>query len=110
MFVSINKRDIRYCADHVAELLEKMPTAQDLEKVFAKLDDVTGKISTGGCTAIVAVVKNGQLCVANAGDARAVLIRKVCFCFFFMGFSPEVSSLSGQSDSNFCRSQDDTCE
>ncbi len=65
-----------------------MPTAQDLEKVFAKLDDVAGKISTGGCTAIVAVVKNGHLCVANAGDARAVLIRKVCFCLFSSWFFP----------------------
>ena len=28
-----------------------------------------------GCTAVVAVVKNGQLFVANAGDSRAVLCR-----------------------------------
>lgn len=49
-----------------------------LDAAFARVfDDLDKAISAGGCTAVVAVKQGSKLHVANAGDARAVLVRKV---------------------------------
>ncbi|XP_025842611.1 protein phosphatase 1M isoform X1 [Vulpes vulpes] len=52
-----------------------------LENAFQECDEVIGREleasgQVGGCTALVAVFLQGKLYVANAGDSRAILVRK----------------------------------
>ncbi|XP_026356755.1 protein phosphatase 1M isoform X2 [Ursus arctos] len=52
-----------------------------LESAFQECDEVIGREleasgQVGGCTALVAVSLQGKLYVANAGDSRAILVRK----------------------------------
>ncbi|XP_049632646.1 protein phosphatase 1M isoform X1 [Suncus etruscus] len=52
-----------------------------LESAFQECDEVIGREleasgQTGGCTALVAVFLEGKLYVANAGDSRAILVRR----------------------------------
>ncbi|VFV17431.1 low quality protein: protein [Lynx pardinus] len=52
-----------------------------LESAFQECDEVIGREleasgQMGGCTALVAVSLQGKLYVANAGDSRAILVRK----------------------------------
>jgi serine/threonine protein phosphatase PrpC len=77
-----NEFTTSYCAQHLVELLEAELlcagtfTQQVFVRVFAALNAAVCEETTGGCTAVVAVSCAGQLYVANAGDARAVLVRK----------------------------------
>ncbi len=70
-----------WCAAEVGKLLERHLSSagsfQDIfGRVFAALNEGVSRVSTGGSTAVVAVEINGKLHVANAGDARAVLLRR----------------------------------
>nr|XP_027789844.1 protein phosphatase 1M isoform X2 [Marmota flaviventris] len=52
-----------------------------LESAFQECDEVIGREleasgQVGGCTALVAVSLQGKLYVANAGDSRAILVRR----------------------------------
>ncbi|XP_059519382.1 protein phosphatase 1M isoform X3 [Myotis daubentonii] len=52
-----------------------------LESAFQECDEVIGREleaagQVGGCTALVAVSLKGKLYVANAGDSRAILVRR----------------------------------
>ncbi|XP_057410621.1 protein phosphatase 1M isoform X2 [Balaenoptera acutorostrata] len=52
-----------------------------LESAFQECDEVIGREleasgQVGGCTALVAVTLQGKLYVANAGDSRAILVRR----------------------------------
>ncbi|XP_072797509.1 protein phosphatase 1M isoform X2 [Vicugna pacos] len=52
-----------------------------LESAFQECDEVIGREleasgQAGGCTALVAVSLQGKLYVANAGDSRAILVRR----------------------------------
>ncbi|XP_021097500.1 protein phosphatase 1M isoform X2 [Heterocephalus glaber] len=52
-----------------------------LERAFQECDEVIGReleasCQVGGCTALVAVSLQGKLYVANAGDSRALLVRR----------------------------------
>ncbi|XP_004581580.2 protein phosphatase 1M isoform X1 [Ochotona princeps] len=52
-----------------------------LENAFQECDEVIGREleasgQQGGCTALVAVSLQGKLYVANAGDSRAILVRR----------------------------------
>lgn len=52
-----------------------------LESAFQECDEVIGReleasCQVGGCTALVAVSLQGKLYVANAGDSRALLVRR----------------------------------
>ncbi|XP_004615247.1 protein phosphatase 1M isoform X2 [Sorex araneus] len=52
-----------------------------LESAFQECDEVIGREleasgQVGGCTALVAVFLQGKLYVANAGDSRAILVRR----------------------------------
>ncbi len=70
-----------WAAAELAGLLERQLAGagsfQDvLGRVFAALDEGVARATTGGATAVVAVESGGRLHVANAGDARAVLVRR----------------------------------
>ncbi|XP_027270185.1 protein phosphatase 1M isoform X5 [Cricetulus griseus] len=65
-----------------------------LESAFQECDDVIGREleasgQVGGCTALVAVSLQGKLYVANAGDSRAILVRRDEIRVLSTEFTPE---------------------
>ncbi|XP_005074906.1 protein phosphatase 1M isoform X1 [Mesocricetus auratus] len=65
-----------------------------LESAFQECDDVIGREleasgQVGGCTALVAVSLQGKLYVANAGDSRAILVRRDEIRVLSSEFTPE---------------------
>ncbi|XP_032996564.1 protein phosphatase 1M [Lacerta agilis] len=65
-----------------------------LEKAFQECDDVIGQEmeatgQSGGCTALAALYLQGKLYVANAGDSRALLVRKQSIVPLSTEFTPE---------------------
>ncbi|XP_036074816.1 protein phosphatase 1M isoform X3 [Rousettus aegyptiacus] len=74
------------CASDPQFVKEKGIKTEDLvigalENAFQECDEVIGREleaagQVGGCTALVAVSLQGKLYVANAGDSRAILVRR----------------------------------
>ncbi|XP_030667513.1 protein phosphatase 1M isoform X2 [Nomascus leucogenys] len=65
-----------------------------LESAFQECDEVIGREleasgQVGGCTALVAVSLQGKLYVANAGDSRAILVRRDEIRPLSFEFTPE---------------------
>uniref|UniRef100_A0A8C8Z0P2 Protein phosphatase, Mg2+/Mn2+ dependent 1M n=1 Tax=Prolemur simus TaxID=1328070 RepID=A0A8C8Z0P2_PROSS len=65
-----------------------------LESAFQECDEVIGREleasgQVGGCTALVAVSLQGKLYVANAGDSRAILVRRDEVRVLSSEFTPE---------------------
>ncbi|KAJ6651091.1 hypothetical protein lerEdw1_000816 [Lerista edwardsae] len=65
-----------------------------LESAFQECDEVIGQEMeatnlSGGCTALVALYLKGKLYVANAGDSRALLVRKQSIVPMSTEFTPE---------------------
>ncbi|XP_054834798.1 protein phosphatase 1M isoform X1 [Eublepharis macularius] len=65
-----------------------------LEKAFQECDEVIGQEmeasnQSGGCTALAALYLQGKLYVANAGDSRALLVRKQSIIPLSTEFTPE---------------------
>ena len=76
----------QYCKDHLLNYIQsdvnfENNTAASLMNGFRKLDDEFTMIAkrhmlSDGSTAVVAVVNNGKIYVANAGDSRAIIVHK----------------------------------
>ncbi|XP_053157043.1 protein phosphatase 1M isoform X2 [Hemicordylus capensis] len=65
-----------------------------LENAFQECDEVIGQEmeatnQSGGCTALTALYLQGKLYVANAGDSRALLVRKQSIVPLSTEFTPE---------------------
>ncbi|XP_003217729.1 protein phosphatase 1M [Anolis carolinensis] len=65
-----------------------------LENAFQECDEVIGQEmeitnQSGGCTALAVLYLQGKLYVANAGDSRALLVRKENFVPLSTEFTPE---------------------
>ncbi|XP_061473938.1 protein phosphatase 1M isoform X1 [Rhineura floridana] len=65
-----------------------------LENAFQECDEVIGQEmeasnQSGGCTALAALYLQGKLYVANAGDSRALLVRKQSIVPLSTEFTPE---------------------
>uniref|UniRef100_A0A8C3T1B9 Protein phosphatase, Mg2+/Mn2+ dependent 1M n=2 Tax=Chelydra serpentina TaxID=8475 RepID=A0A8C3T1B9_CHESE len=65
-----------------------------LENAFQECDEVIGQEmeasnQSGGCTALAALYLQGKLYVANAGDSRAILVRKQSVVPLSSEFTPE---------------------
>ncbi|XP_015267168.1 PREDICTED: protein phosphatase 1M [Gekko japonicus] len=65
-----------------------------LEQAFQECDEIIGQEmeaanQSGGCTALVALYLQGKLYVANAGDSRALLVRKHSIVPLSTEFTPE---------------------
>uniref|UniRef100_A0A8C8RLM3 Protein phosphatase, Mg2+/Mn2+ dependent 1M n=1 Tax=Pelusios castaneus TaxID=367368 RepID=A0A8C8RLM3_9SAUR len=65
-----------------------------LENAFQECDEMIGlemeaTNKTGGCTALAALYLQGKLYVANAGDSRAILVRKQSIVPLSSEFTPE---------------------
>ncbi|XP_042310722.1 protein phosphatase 1M isoform X2 [Sceloporus undulatus] len=65
-----------------------------LENAFQECDEVIGQEmeitnQSGGCTALAVLYLQGKLYVANAGDSRALLVRKETFVPLSTEFTPE---------------------
>lgn len=87
------------CSSDPQFVEEKGIRAEDLvigalENAFQECDDVIGREleasgQVGGCTALVAVFLQGKLYVANAGDSRAILVRRDEIRLLSSEFTPE---------------------
>ncbi|KAM4821646.1 protein phosphatase 1M isoform 2-T2 [Thomomys bottae] len=87
------------CSSDPQFVEEKGIRAEDLvigalENAFQECDEVIGRElqasgQVGGCTALVAVVLQGKLYVANAGDSRAILVRRDEIRPLSFEFTPE---------------------
>ncbi|XP_023368825.1 protein phosphatase 1M isoform X2 [Otolemur garnettii] len=87
------------CSSDPQFVEEKGIRAEDLvigalENAFQECDEVIGREleasgQVGGCTALVAVSLQGKLYVANAGDSRAILVRRDEVRLLSFEFTPE---------------------
>ncbi|XP_052043397.1 protein phosphatase 1M [Apodemus sylvaticus] len=87
------------CSSDPQFVEEKGIRAEDLvigalENAFQECDDVIGREleasgQVGGCTALAAVFLQGKLYVANAGDSRAILVRRDEIRLLSSEFTPE---------------------
>ncbi|XP_040310843.1 protein phosphatase 1M isoform X3 [Leopardus geoffroyi] len=65
---------IRRCEFGAEEDQEWLTSCPEEDEVIGRELEASGQV--GGCTALVAVSLQGKLYVANAGDSRAILVRK----------------------------------
>ncbi|XP_058582684.1 protein phosphatase 1M isoform X2 [Neofelis nebulosa] len=65
---------IRRCEFGAEEDQEWQTSCPEEDEVIGRELEASGQV--GGCTALVAVSLQGKLYVANAGDSRAILVRK----------------------------------
>nr|XP_023476104.1 protein phosphatase 1M isoform X7 [Equus caballus] len=71
---SCGKLCIRRCEFGAEEDQEWLTLCPEEDEVIGRELEASGQV--GGCTALVAVSLQGKLYVANAGDSRAILVRR----------------------------------
>lgn len=84
-------RASQYCNDHLLKYVESDPNFENnidaaLTNAFRRLDEEFTAIAKrsmlpDGSTAVVAVISNGRIYVANTGDSRAIIVQKGSFVF-----------------------------